>query len=94
MPCRPNRLTRDRIRVPRGFRARISVFTVVQSWAAAVGLVELHTEGLHRWILTLPPAITAVVEMWHDLRSSVHANDPRPMRSNYAEEVIEERRIR
>ncbi len=62
MPCRPNRLTRDRIRVPRGFRARISVFTVVQSWAAAVGLVELHTEGLHRWILTLPPAITAVVE--------------------------------
>jgi hypothetical protein len=90
MTRQPKLLTKRRTGERRGFPARISTFAAVQTWAATTGLIELHAGGVHRWALTLPSAIIAVLDMCHELRTSTRSNDVSRIPSNYAEEVSEE----
>ena len=91
MTCQPKLPTRRRTGARRGFPARISTFAAVQTWAATTGLIELQAGGLHRWALTLPSAIIAVLDVWHELRTSTRSNDVSRIPANYAEETSEER---
>src|SRR4051812_17547569 len=53
----------------RGLVRWAGAVAVVQSWAAAASLIELHAEGIRRLALTLPVAIIALVDSWQELRT-------------------------
>ena len=94
MTCRRERPAKRRAVALHGFPLRTMTLTATQTWAAMIGLGELHPQGVRWWVITLPTAIIAVVDAWQELRTSLYMHQDSSIAPNHAAVAPEARHIR
>lgn len=57
--------------VPRKIRSlRDKTHSLTRACVVATALIDVQAQGVHRWIFTLPIAVTTALDAWQGLRES------------------------